>query len=445
MTDAISARLAQPARSGVVEYVEALSLVAVSTAAGLVLSPRWGSAAVDLLFLPTVLGVAIMAGRGPALAAATASALAYNYFFTAPYHSLLIRSPADVVTVIVLFLVAIVTSELASSVRAQARLAEAHAARNATIAGLARKLLSCASEQEIADVGVSELAAIFNSYAILLTGPDDIRAEASNPANIQLTPSDVAAASVVFSLARPTGRGISKVSTVEWQLHPVQAGETVLRVVGLARADGLPVVRAEQADLLASLLDQLALAFERARLELDAREFAALRERDRIRSSLVASLGQELNPCLAIIDQNVSAMKRAGQFDKETMSAIGRESLKIRRHLESLVELGPESDQQPIEIGGVRIDIFRRTVTRDGQSVHLSPKEYSIIAELAKHPGRVLSHAHLLKVAWGPAQEGHTEYLRVAVRALRQKLERDPKQPRIILNEPAVGYRLGAG
>ena len=65
-----------------------------------------------------------------------------------------------------------------------------------------------------------------------------------------------------------------------------------------------------------------------------------------------------------------------------------------------------------------------------------------MLAELAKHPGRVLGHDHLLRAVWGPAQERQTEYLRVAVRALRQKLERNPARPELILNEPAVGYRL---
>jgi two-component system sensor histidine kinase KdpD len=65
-----------------------------------------------------------------------------------------------------------------------------------------------------------------------------------------------------------------------------------------------------------------------------------------------------------------------------------------------------------------------------------------VLAELAKHPGRVLTHAHLLRSVWGPAQEKQAEYLRVAVRALRQKLEDNPAQPAIIINEPAVGYRL---
>jgi two-component system sensor histidine kinase KdpD len=57
----------------------------------------------------------------------------------------------------------------------------------------------------------------------------------------------------------------------------------------------------------------------------------------------------------------------------------------------------------------------------------------------------VLGHAHLLRTAWGPAQEKQIDYLRVAVRGLRQKLERDPSQPHLITNEPAVGYRLNVG
>ena len=88
------------------------------------------------------------------------------------------------------------------------------------------------------------------------------------------------------------------------------------------------------------------------------------------------------------------------------------------------------------------IDIFRRSVSRGGENVHLTPKEFAVLAELAKHPGQVLTHAHLLRTAWGPAQEGQTEYLRVAIRALRQKLEADPAHPKLIINEPAVGYRL---
>jgi two-component system sensor histidine kinase KdpD len=106
-----------------------------------------------------------------------------------------------------------------------------------------------------------------------------------------------------------------------------------------------------------------------------------------------------------------------------------------------MLDFDPE-EEQPIAAGDVSIDLFKRLVSRDGKDVHLTPKEYAVLAELAKHPGQVLSHAHLLRTAWGPAQEAQTEYLRVAIRALRQKLERDPAHPALIVNEPAVGYRL---
>ena len=79
---------------------------------------------------------------------------------------------------------------------------------------------------------------------------------------------------------------------------------------------------------------------------------------------------------------------------------------------------------------------------RGGEEVHLTPKEFALLAELAKHRGRVLSHAHLLRTVWGPAHEKQIDYLRVAIRALRQKLELAPSAPALILNEPAIGYRL---
>src|SRR4029079_12542126 len=110
------------------------------------------------------------------------------YFFTAPYHTLRIHSPADIVTVAVLFLVAVVTSQLAASIRKQAQLARAHAERNATIAGLARKLLSCTREQEIADVTVKELASLFDCNAVLLAGDPQPQVLAAQPAGLQLTP-----------------------------------------------------------------------------------------------------------------------------------------------------------------------------------------------------------------------------------------------------------------
>jgi two-component system, OmpR family, KDP operon response regulator KdpE len=95
-----------------------------------------------------------------------------------------------------------------------------------------------------------------------------------------------------------------------------------------------------------------------------------------------------------------------------------------------------------LDIDGLEIDLLARRVRRDGEDIHLTPKEYALLAELAKHPGRVLTHAQLLRAVWGPAHERHVEYLRVTARGLRTKVERDPSRPMIVKTEPAVGYRL---
>jgi two-component system sensor histidine kinase KdpD len=231
----------------------------------------------------------------------------------------------------------------------------------------------------------------------------------------------------------------------EWQFHPVRSGNAILAAMAVARDDGRPPIQENQRPLLDNLLDQLALALVRARLEGEAREFTRVRERDRIRSVLLSSISEDLRPSLAAISKAAGKLRREGSGDKETVSTIGFEASKLDRYLSNLADLGPDEDQRPLAADGVTIDLLHRSVLRDGEQVHLTPKEFAVLAELAKRPGQVLSHAHLLRAAWGPAQENQTDYLRVAIRALRQKLERDPAHPSIIINEPAVGYRLLSG
>ena len=94
--------------------------------------------------------------------------------------------------------------------------------------------------------------------------------------------------------------------------------------------------------------------------------------------------------------------------------------------------------------GRLVIDLPAHRVTQDGADVRLTPKEFALLAELARFPGRVLTHAHLLRAVWGDAHVDDVEYLRVAMRGLRLKLEADPATPSLFRNEPGVGYRLVA-
>lgn len=422
----------------------ALLLVAAATLTGLPIAQRWGIGPVVLLYIPAVLAAAVYAGLWPALLAGVAATLSYNYFFTAPYRTFVIHSPADAVTATMLFIVALVTSRLAGSLRDQARHAAGHAARNATIAGLARKLLACTGEEQIAQIVVTELAQLFGCHTVLLTRGESPRLLASVPAEASLAPSDLAAAAVTLATGGPAGRGVRRLNLADWQFRPVASERGILAAAGMAREDGLPPVREDQVALLDNLLDQVALALERARLEHEARDSAALRERDKLRSALLASIGEDVKPRINAISAAVRALKREGTSDKTDLASIAEEAARLDRFIDNLVDLAPGEEQTPIQLGPLTIDFRRRTVQREGQPVELTPKEYAVLVELAKQPGRVLSHAHLLRAVWGPAHEGQIDYLRAAIGALRRKLEPDPARPSLILNQPAVGYRLAA-
>ena len=92
--------------------------------------------------------------------------------------------------------------------------------------------------------------------------------------------------------------------------------------------------------------------------------------------------------------------------------------------------------------GDLSVDLVRRHVARGGGEVKLSPKEFELLSHLVMHAGKVLTHRHLLREVWGPAQLDEVQYLRVFIRSLRQKIEPDPTRPTHILTEPGVGYRL---
>jgi two-component system, OmpR family, KDP operon response regulator KdpE len=95
-----------------------------------------------------------------------------------------------------------------------------------------------------------------------------------------------------------------------------------------------------------------------------------------------------------------------------------------------------------VEVDGLTIDIERRLVVRDGAPIKLTPREYDLLTTLAGNPGRVMTHGQILTAVWGPAHKDDTQYLRVFIGQLRNKIERDPAQPAIIRTESGVGYRF---
>ncbi len=110
----------------------------------------------------------------------------------------------------------------------------------------------------------------------------------------------------------------------------------------------------------------------------------------------------------------------------------------------ALRHLQPAGTEAVVHLGHVVVDLAQRRVLKDGVEVKLTPIEYALFRLLVTHSGKVLTHRQLLIDVWGEKAVGQSHYLRVHIAHLREKLEANPSDPRLILTEPAVGYRLQA-
>jgi two-component system KDP operon response regulator KdpE len=101
-----------------------------------------------------------------------------------------------------------------------------------------------------------------------------------------------------------------------------------------------------------------------------------------------------------------------------------------------------EPEKAVVHAGGITIDLARHQVRRNEEEIRLTATEYNLLAYLAAHPGRVLTHTQILDHVWGPGSENETQNLRVYISQIRRKLDPDSLQPQLITTEPGIGYRF---
>jgi two-component system KDP operon response regulator KdpE len=138
--------------------------------------------------------------------------------------------------------------------------------------------------------------------------------------------------------------------------------------------------------------------------------------------------------------EKIAALDLGADDYIEKPFGIGELTARIRTALRHRIQR--EGGQTQLSADGVSIDTIKRVVTKDGEPVRLTPKEYDLLVMLAHHAGRVVTHKTLLTSVWGVAHGEDLHYLRVFIGQLRGKIERDPADPKIIRTEPGVGYRF---
>lgn len=169
---------------------------------------------------------------------------------------------------------------------------------------------------------------------------------------------------------------------------------------------------------------------------------------DRDGLELIAEV-QALDPGVPIIvlssrgDEKTKVAALDGGADDYVAKPFGMEELLARIRAAARHRLAQQGELPVFRSGELAVDLVRRVVTVRGEEIKLTPREWDLLRLMIAHAGKVLTHRFLLREVWGG--ESDVQYLRIYVRALRQKIEKEPERPRLILTETGVGYRLRAG
>ena len=317
----------------------ALAVLVVATAVAVLhLARPWVSdGAIDLLLLLPVILAATFLPMRAGLAAAVMAALSYNFFFIPPLYTLTIHSPSDVVTFIVLLLVALVIGGLAGQVRRQAETSAGVARLNASLARFAGLMGGLSGREETAIVACREIGHLLDVEAIILALEDDRVVVRGNPRYRHIDMVDEAAVRWALEHNVPTGRDTGTLNASDWQFHPLKTALGVMGALGVARPSQERIIRPDDAIMLASLVDQTALAHERIVLEGEAQQVDALRERDRLRGALLGSIAHDLRTPLTAVIAATEAIPAEEPYAEEVRIARA-ESRRLQRFLNDLLE-----------------------------------------------------------------------------------------------------------
>lgn len=169
---------------------------------------------------------------------------------------------------------------------------------------------------------------------------------------------------------------------------------------------------------------------------------------DRDGQEVLAQLGEWLTAPILIlsardqVEQKIRALDLGADDYLTKPFGTGELLARIRVALRRAERVGGERESTSFATGALKVDLTTRRVFVNDEEIHLTPIEYKLLTTLIRHVGKVLTHRQLLKEVWGPQQTQETHYLRVFMANLRRKIETDPAQPKYLLTEQGVGYRL---
>ncbi|MDQ0390598.1 sensor histidine kinase [Labrys monachus] len=302
----------------------AVGSVAAAVAIGLGLQHFVPLPNVSMLFLMAVLLCALTIGRTAAIAAAILSFFTYNFFFIAPVYTFTIAEPHELFALVIFLIVAVTTGDLAGRVRDRAEGAGRRAASTQALYEFSRKLSGITSVDDVLWAAAAHAQATLGGRVILAVPiEDELTVTAAWPPDIALDTTDMTALRWAFEKRENAGRGTGTLPNLAFQYRPLLTPHGAVGVFGFERPEGGPGLTPTEDRILVAILDQTAIAVDRARLARDSARTAALEESEKLRSALFSSISHDLRTPLASITGAVTSLRQLG----ERMSAASRDDL----------------------------------------------------------------------------------------------------------------------
>ena len=338
-------------------YMAGAAFVAVATGVALTLDQAFERVDLGVIYLSAVVAAGAFYGMRPALAAATTAFLIYNFLFLHPRYSFVIGSPTDVLTLVVFWGVALLTGALAGRVREQAKRTQRRASAVSALLGASQALAAADDRAQTARILAEQTAEAAGARAVVLlpthgAGGDDLIIVAGAPDTPTLGAAPMAAARWAWEHGEAAGYGTGTLPQSSWTFRPLQGVRGRSGVAGI-EADAL-APGSDEERLALALLDQGAVAIERAELAGQALESETLRRADRFRGALMNSVSHDLRTPLSTVLGSATTLIDYG----ETLTPAVRADLllSIREEAERLNRyVGDLLDMTRLEGGGLNI------------------------------------------------------------------------------------------
>jgi two-component system sensor histidine kinase KdpD len=325
-----------------IDYFAAAGLVAGATAIAFVLDRVSSGGDLAMIFLASVLISGLAFGLRPALATSALAMLSYNYFFLEPRFSLRIGHAADVFTFTIFFAVAAASGWLTGRVRDQARLSAHRAAAVTALLAASRRLSGAANEEEAARVLAEQASAAAGGRAVVLlpNGPD-LRLAASVPSEVCLSTAEIAAARWAWERGEAAGAGTGTLPRLGWTFRPLVG---VRGRSGVAGVEAGVLTGMGEERLVIAMLDQGAVALERAQLAAVTVENESLRRADKLRSALLNSISHDLRTPLSTVLGSATTLIDYGaglrpEIARDLLVSIREEAERLNRYVGDLLDM----------------------------------------------------------------------------------------------------------